>query len=257
MEFSDAKDRLLAAHTLLLEPAGSFEKFHALKKLISGITPELDEALEIAEKELHPLEQLLGHQFVMLGLENLPEGTESQKKRKKAVLYFWHIWDELRNEIERVHTELDASDGTQNVGRKSWHWGSIIRYAAGPVGLVTAAAVLFSLSAYTSVSVTIKNNNCPTMYPSASSIANYIPGVFFPTNPIVAGGVATAHIPTVPAVVEDLGNGTLKVNSLILHMTFQLSNLKSVQFDNMELLGRITDLQLNKQKMHYLEFVCK
>src|SRR3954463_3320815 len=141
MNYDEAKKKLLAAQTLLLEPSSSFEKFYAVKKLIAGVHPELDRALERAEKDLQSVEQILGHDFFSFAAENLPEVTEEHKKRKKAVLFFWKTWNTLRGEVARVQAEMDASKNSGEQLVKSSHWGRIFNFAKGPFGILTIVAV--------------------------------------------------------------------------------------------------------------------
>jgi hypothetical protein len=254
MDYKDAKERLLAAHTLLLEPSGSFEKFSAVKNLVRGLDPQLDSVLEHAEKELERLEQILGRHFVLLGIENLPENTEGQKKRKNAILFFWKTWNNLRAEVDRVQLELNDHASSSNPSGRNW-W-RVFNVLKAPLGILAVALVLVGLSAYSSVEITIRNTGCPTMVPT-SSFPNFIPGISMPNNPIASGESATASIPGVPITIEDTGGGTLAISSLILHMNFKLGTLKSVTFDGMELLKHKTDINLSKQKTHMLIFTCK
>lgn len=257
MNYADAKKRLLAAQTLLLEPSSSFEKFSAVKKLLAGVHPELDRALEHAEKDLTSVEQILGHDFFSFAAENLPEVTEEQKNRKKTVLFFWKTWNTLRGEVARVQAEMDQANNTSDQVQKNSHWGRIGNFAKGPFGILTiVAVVIVSLSAYTSVQITIHNQGCPTMLPS-SSVPNFIPGIKLPTEAIPSGGSAAAALPGLPLTVDGTQKGKLLISSLKFTLTFELGAVKSATFDGTELFGKKTQINLSSKKTHDLVLVCK
>ena len=256
MEYAEAKKRLLAAQTLLLEPATSFEKFASVKMLLTGVHPRLDEFLARAAEELAPIEKILGGDYVLLTIENLPEATEEHKKKKKAILFFWKTWNTLKSEVSRVQAEMHAAQNAPDQVTKSSHWGRIFNFAKGPFGILTVAAVaLASASAVTSVEISIKNQNCPTMVPS-SSMPIPLPGISFPKDPIPKGGTGKASIPGVPVTVDGTQKGTLLLSSIKLHMSFQLGAIKSVTFDGVELLGKKTDINLSEKKSHEMVFTC-
>ncbi len=256
MNYEEAKKRLLAAQTLLLEPSSSFEKFSAVKNLIAGVHPQLDEALERCAKDLATVENILGRDFVLLGAENLPENTEEEKRRKKAVLFFFKTWNTLRSEVARVQAEMNSADSTDDALQKSSHWGRIFNFAKGPFGVLTLIAVaLVSVSAYTSVQITIHNEGCPTLIPS-SSVPNFIPGIKLPADPIPSGGTAEAALPGLPVSVDGTKKGSLIVSMLTFKLTFQLSGVKSATFDGEDLFGKITSVDLSKKKTHELVLKC-
>src|SRR5689334_9608529 len=121
MNYSDAKKKILAAQTLLLEPSGSFEKFAAVKKILEGVDPRIDAALKRAEQDLSTVDQILGKDFFSFAAENLPEVTEEQKKKKKAVLFFWKTWNSLRGEIARVQAEMNDASSSGDTVVKTGH----------------------------------------------------------------------------------------------------------------------------------------
>jgi hypothetical protein len=247
----------LAAQALLIEPSSSFEKFGAVKDLIFGISPKLDEALQRCEKDLRSVEQILGHDFFSFATENLPEATEEQKRRKKAVVFFWKTWNTLRGEVSRVQEEMNHADSSQDQVVKTGHLARIFNFAKGPFGVLTVAAVaIVSASAYTSVQITIENHGCPSMIPS-SSMPNFIPGISFPTVPIASGGSGVVALPALPMTVDGTQKGTMTIHSLKFHMSIQLGDVKSVTFDGAELLGKSTDINLSSKKAHVLAFICE
>ncbi len=257
MQASEAKKKILAAQALLLEPSSSFDKFHAVKKLLEGVHPQLDSALNRAEEDLHSVEQVLGKDFFSFAAENLPELTEEQKKKKKAVLFFWKTWNTLRGEISRVQQELDSANQSQDEVVKTGHLARILNFAKGPFGVLTLAAVaLVGVSAMTSVQINITNHGCATMVPS-SSMPNFIPGIKFPTSPLASGGTAQAALPGFPVTIDGTQKGSLTISSLKFHLSFQLADVQSVTLDGSELIGKTTDVNLSKKKLHDLVFTCK
>src|SRR5260221_7276345 len=137
---TDAKEKLNAAYELLQGPILSYGTFHHIHTLVKGLHPEVDKKLEIASKAFIVLQKLQEGDVITLSTEHLPETTESQKKRKKALLFFiTHIKD-LQNEIKRVSAEM--SQPSNSASDTAWHVGRIIKYAKGPVGLITIAALI-------------------------------------------------------------------------------------------------------------------
>ena len=256
MDYRDAKKRLLAAQALLLEPSSSFGKFSSVKTLVRGIHPRLDEMLERCDKELATVEKIIGGEVISLTTENLPENTEEQKRRKKAILFFWKNWNTLKGEVERVQAEMNSANTAQDGVMKSSHWGRIFNFAKGPLGILTIVAVgIASASAATSVQITIHNQGCPTMIPS-SSVSIPLPGISFPSTPIPSGSSATASLPGIPVTIDGTKKGSLTVSSLKLNMSFELGDVSDVIFDDAHLVGKTTQVNLMEKKTHDLTFVC-
>lgn len=256
MEYKDAKERILAAQTLLLEPSSSFEKFSAVSKLLRGAHPDLDKVLTQAEKDLRSVEQLLGKDFFSFVGENLPEATEEQKKRKKAVLFFWKTWNTLRGEVARVQSEMNASKNSGDSIEKTSHWARVLSFAKGPFGMLTILALGFvATTSYTSVQIELLNKNCPTMIPSGA-IPISIPGISFPTEPISAGKSAMLSMPGIPVTIQATDAKNVSVTSLKFSMKFQLGSVKSILLDGAELLGKTTYVNLYDKKSHTLVFAC-
>lgn len=135
---SDIHKRMMAAYDLLGQDSLSFAGFENLRTLIKGIHPNLDTKLEICAKAFHSVEKLQAGDIITLSAEHLPEKSEKEKKRKKALLFFINCIKDLRSEINRVESEMNSSQNntTDNVLRA----GRIIKFAKGPFGLVTLAA---------------------------------------------------------------------------------------------------------------------
>ncbi|HSW98120.1 MAG TPA: hypothetical protein VLF89_09920 [Candidatus Saccharimonadales bacterium] len=136
---TDAHKKLNAAFELLQGPALSYSTFHNVHILIKGLHPDIDKKLESCSKALIFIEKLQEGDVINLAAENLPEESEKEKKRKKALLFFVSNIKDLKNEIQRVDQQLSQTNGS--TANNAWHIGQIITYAKGPVGIVTVAAV--------------------------------------------------------------------------------------------------------------------
>jgi hypothetical protein len=147
MTNQDIHKKLSAAFELLQGPTLSYSTFHNVHILVQGLHPEVDKRLESCSKALVALEKLQEGDVITLTAENLPEETDRDKKHKKALLFFITNIKDLKNEIQRVDTELSQTN--TSMGNNAWHIGKIIKYAKGPLGVITIVAiaifVMFSL----------------------------------------------------------------------------------------------------------------
>lgn len=143
MKISDSQRRFRAAYELLQTDSPSIQKFEAVRDFIRGINPRADKALEECLKALSKVEKLQKGEVVELTVEHLPENSEEEKRRKKALVFFIKSFKELRGEIERVNGEFAKSEG-QDQSFKNYvkTFGKIAAFAKGPFGIVTLAAVL-------------------------------------------------------------------------------------------------------------------
>lgn len=132
----DARDRIDSAFQLLTGMEMSVSTFEHIRILMKGIHPGIDKKLEVCSKALDTLQKLQSGDVISLSAERLPEETEKQKKRKKAVLFFISSLKDLKSEIKRVDTEIASSQNS------AWKLGRIIKFAKGPFGLVTLGAVI-------------------------------------------------------------------------------------------------------------------
>ena len=257
MDYSDAKKRLLAAQAILLEPTSSFEKLSSVRKLIAGVHPRIDAILAQTDKELDALQKVIGGDVIGLSANNLSERTEEEKKRKRYLLLFLKTWNSLKSEVARVQAEFDAGQNAPDAVSHASHWGRIFNFAKGPFGIITiVAAALVATSAATSVKITIYNQGCPTMVPSAS-MPIPIPGISFPKDPLVSGSSGEMSIPALPLTVDGTNVGRLTASSLKFNMSFELGEVDQVTFDGQELLGKVTDIKLAEKKSHDLVFICQ
>lgn len=140
MNQDDLKSRIEATHKLITEDLPSRQKFESIRTLIKGINPRLDELLETCSKTLTDYEKLQQGKVVDLTLENLPEHTEEDKKRKKALLLFLNSWRDLKTEIERVKLELNFKE--KSTSQQLTGVAKLVKFAKGPFGILTIVAVI-------------------------------------------------------------------------------------------------------------------
>lgn len=144
MDPLDIKKRIFVAHKLLTEKTTSKQKLESVKALIKGINPRIDTFLENSSKALTDLEKFQKGEAIELAAEYLPENTEEEKKRKKALLWFIRNWKSLHSEVDRVKKEFEQ--GNQGTEQKIQSGGRIAAFAKGPFGLMTALAVIIVIS---------------------------------------------------------------------------------------------------------------
>ena len=135
----DANERINAALQLLTGSELSISTFESIRKLIKGLHPELDKKLQVCSEALDKLQKIENADILTLSAEHLPEETEKQKKRKKALIFFIESIKDLKSEIKRVQGEFGSQSTTSS---QLMSWGRIIKFAKGPVGLVTLAAII-------------------------------------------------------------------------------------------------------------------
>ena len=102
MNSREARKRLQAAQTLLLELSTTREKFTAIRNLINGIHPKIDSALHQCDEHLSTWDKIESGDVIHLTADHLPENTEEEKRRKKFLLLFIKSWKDLKGEVARV-----------------------------------------------------------------------------------------------------------------------------------------------------------
>lgn len=140
MNISDTKQRYLEAYKLLSEESTTLEKFESIRKLIFGLNPKVDKILNSCSETLSKIEKLQKGEVIELTAEGLPEDTEEEKKRKRAILLFIKNWKDLQSEVERVKNELESGDGQQSLEQKVQSGTKIVSFAKGPFGIITILA---------------------------------------------------------------------------------------------------------------------
>ncbi len=257
------REKIEAAYILLTEETTTFEKFEKIRKLIHGINPSVDKTLHSASSALKKLKQHHEGEVIELSVGELPEKTEKEKKRKKALLLFITSWKSLRSEVKKVK---DLYQSQETDGKISGHKhittiGKAFTFAKGPFGLITALALVIVgvgvLLKNASVSITIKNSGCGPLTPVVS-LPFSIPGLQLPTETIVDGHEAVAIIPPLTVSVNGTEVGIVKISafSFTMDYMFQGGNTDIV-FDNASLLGKRTVINLGESKQHELIIVCR
>lgn len=256
MNSRDAYKRILAAQKLLSGSTTTTEKLASVRRLIQGIRPELDEALAACERELATVSKILEGDVVTLAVENLPEGTEEEKKCKKALMFFIDNWNKLKGEIARVQSELAASQGSDDKNQNQSPWGNIVKHAVGPLGLVTVIAVGAVLLQTTAVEVVIQNDGCGT-FAASKSMPIPIPGFSLPSGEIPSGSSAIATLPPFTISVDGTQSGMLAMKALTFTMSFGLpDDITAVTIDGTSLLNKKTEVHLSDSKTHTLVLQC-
>ncbi len=139
----DTHKRIMSAYELLQSGSISIDTFEHIRTILKGLHPGIDKKLEACSKALGKIEKIGSGDLITLSTESLPEGTEEQKKRKKALIFFITSIKDLRSEINRINKEFtnaEKSGNTQQSGLKSW--GRIIAFGKGPFGIVTLIALV-------------------------------------------------------------------------------------------------------------------
>ncbi|MBI4093583.1 hypothetical protein HY417_01340 [Candidatus Kaiserbacteria bacterium] len=250
----ETRKRFSAARDLLNDSTTTRAKLVALTTLLSGLHPKTDALLMECNKALSIVGQIEDGDVIRLSAESLPERTEEEKKRKRALLLFIKNWKDLQSEVGRIQAELDGT--TTDPSSQASMWGRILAFSKGPliaVGLVAAA--LTTLSA-TSVPIAIKNNGCSTINTSGS-LPFSIPGLSLPKEPIVSGGEGIANVPPLTVVIEEKA-GVLTFGALGLNMRIELTSaVTDVTFNGISLLGKKTEVALSERESHELTLWCR
>lgn len=118
---------------------------------------------------------------------------------------------------------------------------------------VGAMAVYFTLTA---VPVVITNDGCVPLRPP-QGIANYIPGVDLPKQPILEGENATAKAPPVTVNIN-AKRGTIIFTAMGIPLRFEIaSKVTGIQLDGMPILDRSITVNLGDRKQHELIVTCR
>ncbi len=142
MDPKEIKKRIAAAYDLMGDQTISHEKLTSVSTLIKGINPKLDHLLEASLKMFASLEKAQAGEVIDLTAENLPEITQEQKKRKKALLLFLTSWKDLKHEMDRMRTEFEKMPHEKTSQAKAQNFADIAMKAKGPLGLITLAAIV-------------------------------------------------------------------------------------------------------------------
>ena len=181
------RTQLEAAYTLMSGDTTTGEKLDKIKILLTGINPQFDQKLELLFKNYHHLSSAVQGDIIHLSTQGLPETTEADRKRKKALVVFVTSWKSLKSEVVKVQGYYD-----QSLENSSAAVASVAKtglFAKGPFGLITVAAVVIVgvglLLRQATTTVNIQNIGCPPLL--VPKLAVKIPGPTLPETPIVAG----------------------------------------------------------------------
>ena len=133
-------EKFLAADKIVSGDSTTTDKVESLITLVKGIDPRIDKKLADLSKQLSNLKNLQEGNVIELTVNLLPQETEKDKKRKRAIIFFARSVKDLKNEIERVKRELDAKSRGEQKGEETV--GKIATFAKGPFGLITLAAII-------------------------------------------------------------------------------------------------------------------
>lgn len=125
--------------------------------------------------------------------------------------------------------------------------------------IVSAVAVGATVSYFslTAVPVVIINDGCDPIQPS-NSIANYIPGIDLPKQPILNGEKVTAKVPRVAVDIDASQSGTIIFTAIGISMPFAIPNeVTGVQFDGNPILERSISVYLGDMEQHELVVTCR
>lgn len=251
----NTRKKLVAARELLDDSTTTRAKLAALTSLLMGVHPKTDALLSECNKALSIVGSIEGGDVVHLSAEALPEHTEEEKKRKRALLLFIKNWKELQSEVARIQGELEGQ--SPSGGEQVSTWGRIFAFSKGPLALVAVVAVGLGALSATSVVITIRNEGCSTL-DARSSMPFSIPGLSLPKEPIPAGGSGIAKLPPLAVEVNGETSGALSFRALGLEMSFELSSeVREVTFNGVSLLGTKTQISLSEKKEHELVLRCR
>lgn len=158
---SPIHEKMMAAYELLGQGSISVAALENVRTLVKGIHPGIDEKLSVCSKTLDTLLKIQGADVITLSAEQLPEETDKQKKRKKMILFFIHSLKDLQSEIKRVDTEMSIQQDA------SWRAGRILKFAKGPFGLITLAAIVIVIG----MSLTGHTNKTNVTTPTIPSLS--------------------------------------------------------------------------------------
>ena len=253
MDAKESAKRMNAAYALLAEPTTTREKISHACVLLKGAHPKIDELVMQCEKALSTIGKIEEGDVIGLSADHLPENTEEEKKRKKALLLFIGSWRNLKSEVGRVQAEFNQNP--QSGAGQASMWGRIFRGAKGPLGVITVIAVGVVAMQQTSVELIIQNKGCGTLQPSGVPIS--IPGFKLPKDPIPSGGSAVATIPPLTMHVDGTQSGSLSLTALKYSLGFELpSSIKDVTLDGASILGKKTEVHLSEKDEHVLVLRC-
>lgn len=267
MQESIGEKKLKAAIRLMTADDVSHGTFEDIRTLVSGIDHRLDDALTNTSEAMKSLKELHKKDVISLSertAKELPEHTDEQKKRKKALLFFLTNWKKLYGEIKRAVAAIESqkensqSDDPPNNAAPS-ALAKLWATSKGPLGLITVlgvgiAAGIVALKS-TAREITIVNDGCGTLTPQVE-LPVQIPGIELPTQPINDGESARAQLPPLSFSVDGMNNQQLILRALNFTLAFDLDSSTDVLFNGTSLVGKNTSVNLGERKEHEVVIRC-
>ena len=252
-DYKEIEKRLSAATAVFSDTSTTIDKVRSAVSLLVGIHPRTDQLCTECLRQLDTIGRIESGELTEISANALPEETDEQKRRKKALLLLLKGWKDLQAEVARVQQEFQAQ---KQGGSQSALWGRILGAAKGPLALITLVAVGIAALSATSVDLVIENHGCGT-FVSNTAVPISIPGLVIPTEPIESGGFAVATIPPLTLTIDGSSAGVLKISSLRLSFSIQVSSaVTDVQVDGVSLVGRVRELQLSDGEKHTIGIHC-
>ncbi len=134
--------KLDAVTSFLDKDSTTIGQVESLLELLKGVDPRVDDKLKLLAKSFSQLKNLLEGDVIELSAEYLPERTEKEKRRKKALLFFIRNWKLLKSEVERAKSQIKSKEdlSVNDVGQ-------ILAKLKGPFGIITVVAVVLVIAA--------------------------------------------------------------------------------------------------------------
>lgn len=249
------RKRLLSARDLLNDDATTRAKLVALTTLLMGVHPKTDALLAECNKALTLVGKIEDGDVIHLSAEALPEGTEEEKRRKRALLLFLTNWKDLQSEVARIETELSGVH--PDASSQASTWSRIFAFSKGPLALVAVLAVALGALSATSVSLTIKNDGCSTIR-TQNPLPVSIRGLSLPNDPIQDGSSGVATLPPLTLDIDGTMPDSVSLTALGFNTSIKLpSNIADVTFNGISLLDKKTQIKLSEKKEHELILSCR
>lgn len=262
LDFKRAKkfnNQLLAVEKLLDSETSNKQKIKAASKIIKGINPKLDKRIADLYKLEAKIKKIRKGKVGSMMVENLPEKTEKQKKYKKLIVLFLSRRKKLKAEIKRVKKELntDYPKLKNQTAQELTKLGKILRFAKGPLGVVTIAAAGIVVLQQVAATVVIENHGCDTIEPSVYNKIN-LPGLKLPSESIMNGGKATATIPPLKFDLSVSQERMVNVKALGINLDFTLEDEGiDILFNGQSLLTGKASIKLEPKSKNALVVSCK
>lgn len=244
MDQANIKARITAADRLLAGETTTLEKVKQVRELLLGFNPKIDGLTKRAVEAVSKIDEIQKGEVGLLAAESLPEDTPERKKRKKLILAFLVNWKALKSEVARVETQWGQRGGSFRV----------LRWAKGPLGVVTVAAVGIVWLKSAAVTVDIKNAGCQSLVVGTSVNIN-LPGLKLPNGEIKNGETRFAEVPPVTLTVDASRPGMVELTGYGLNFRFNKGQA-SLVWNGQPLEGKRTEIRLGEKKNHQLVVSC-